>query len=89
MSLNHLLFFLFLFFLILSDPASYFMGKINLDSNYPMTFVPNKSLVRGAWVSQVLKNPPANVGDTRDRVCSLGQEDPLEEGTATHPSILA
>ena len=23
------------------------------------------------------------------RVCSLGQEDPLEEGTATHTSILA
>ena len=41
------------------------MGKINLDSNYPMTFVPNKSLVRGTWVSQVVKNPPANAGDIR------------------------
>ena len=31
------------------------------------------------------KNPPANSGDVRD----VGREDPLEEGTATHSSILA
>ena len=34
----------------------------------------------------VVKNPPANAGDV---VPSLGGEDPLEEGMATHPSILA
>ena len=34
----------------------------------------------------MVKNPPVNVGDVRD-VGSL--EDPLEEGVATHPSILA
>ena len=37
----------------------------------------------------VVKNPPANVGDIRDTGRSLGQEDPLEEGVASHSSILA
>ena len=37
----------------------------------------------------VVKNPVANAGNIRDRVQSLGPEDPLEEGTATHSSILA
>ena len=37
----------------------------------------------------VVKNPPANAGDTRDTVQSRGREDPLEEGMATHSSILA
>ena len=35
------------------------------------------------------KTPPANPGDIRDWVRSLSQEDPLEEGMATHSSILA
>ena len=34
----------------------------------------------------MIKNPPANAGDIR--VQSLGGEDPLEEGMATHSSIL-
>ena len=38
---------------------------------------------------KVVKNPPASAGDVRDRVRSLGGEDPLEEGMATHSSILA
>ena len=37
----------------------------------------------------VVKNPPANAGDIRDVVHSLGWEDPLEEGMATHTNILA
>ena len=37
----------------------------------------------------MVKNPPANAGDVRDRVRSLGQEDPLEKGMATHSSIIA
>ena len=44
------------------------------------------------WASQlvlVVKNSPANAGDIRDRSWSLGWEDPLEEGMATHPNILA
>jgi len=40
-------------------------------------------------VALVVKNPPVNVGDIRTRVRSLGLEDPLEEGMATHSSILA
>ena len=37
----------------------------------------------------MVKNPPENAGDVRDEVLFMGQEDPLEEGTATHSSILA
>ena len=36
----------------------------------------------------VVKNPPANAGNTRDVVQSLGQGDPLEKGRATHSSVL-
>ena len=37
----------------------------------------------------VVKNPPANAGDIRDAGSIPGQKDPLEEGMATHFSILA
>ena len=37
----------------------------------------------------MVKNPPASAGDVRDVGRSLGREDPLEEGMATHSSILA
>ena len=37
-------------------------------------------------MDQMVKNPPA-VQETR--IWSLGQEEPLEKGTATHSSILA
>ena len=36
-----------------------------------------------------IKNPPANAGDVRDVGWIPGQEDPLEEGMATHSSVLA
>ena len=36
-----------------------------------------------------VKNPPAVQESQETRVWSLGQEDPLEEGMATHSSILA
>ena len=36
----------------------------------------------------VVKNPPASAGDIRDKVLSLGREDTLEKGMATHSSIL-
>ena len=36
-----------------------------------------------------VKNLPAIAGNARDAVRSLGQEDPLEEGMATHSSIPA
>ena len=44
------------------------------------------------WASQVakaVKNLPANEGDIEMWVQSRGQEDPLEESTATYSSILA
>ena len=44
------------------------------------------------WASQmalVVKNLPANGGDIIDLGSILGQEDSLEEGMATHSSILA
>ena len=34
-------------------------------------------------------NLPTNMGDIRDKVRSLGQEDPLEEGIETHSSFPA
>ena len=41
----------------------------------------------------VVKNPPANAGDKKEvrnmGSRSLSREDPLEEGMATHSSILA
>ena len=37
----------------------------------------------------VVKKLPAKAGDVRDLVQSLGWDDPLEEGMATHSSILA
>ena len=38
---------------------------------------------RGSQVALVVKNPPANAWVLRAWVWSLGQEDPLEEDTAT------
>ena len=37
----------------------------------------------------MVKNPPANAGDTRDVGLIPGSGNPLEDGTATHTSILA
>ena len=37
----------------------------------------------------MVKNPPATAGDIRDSGSILRLKDPLEEGTATHFSILA
>ena len=43
-------------------------------------------IIRASLVAQLIKNPPA-MQETWVR--SLGQEDPLEEGMATHSCILA
>ena len=37
----------------------------------------------------VVKKLPAHTGDIEMKVQSLGREDPMEEGKATHSSILA
>ena len=42
--------------------------------------------IRASLVAQLVKNPPAR---RETWVRSLGWEDPLENGTATHSSILA
>ena len=40
-------------------------------------------------VALVVKTSPANVEGVKDMGSILGREDPLEEGMAAHPSILA
>ena len=44
---------------------------------------------QGFQSGSVVKNPPANVGATKDLGSFLGWEDPLEKEMATHSSILA
>ena len=44
---------------------------------------------RASQVALVVKNLPANMGDKRTRIRSLGGEDPLEESMATHSSNFA
>ena len=43
-------------------------------------------VTKDSQVARIVKNLPANAGDS---VRSLGREDPLEEGKATHSRILA
>ena len=44
---------------------------------------------KGFLGRSVVTNLPANAGHIKDRVQSLGQEDALEKGMATHSSVLA
>ena len=44
--------------------------------------------MRASQVVLVVKNPPADAGDIETQVWSLGLEDPLEKGMATHSSSL-
>ena len=49
-------------------------------------------MFRTVWVfpsGSAVKNMPAMQELQETQVCSLGQEDPLEKGIATHSSILA
>ena len=46
-------------------------------------------IVVGFPSGSVIKNPPAMQESQETQVRSMGQEDPLEEGMATHSSILA
>ena len=39
-------------------------------------------------VALVVKNPPTNAGDVRDAGLIPDQEDPLEEGMATHSQLI-
>ena len=52
----------------------------------------NKFLLRvlvGFPSGAVVEKPPANAGDARNAVQSLGCRDPLEEEMETHSSIVA
>ena len=44
---------------------------------------------QASQVALVVKNPPANAGNTETKLRSLGWEDLLEKKMATHSSILA
>ena len=60
------------------NPFTFKIILILLDLPMPFCYV--------FWVAQLVKNPPAV---TKTWVQSLGWEDPLEKGTASHSSILA
>ena len=55
-------------------------------SRVPSTALPSPAPLKASLVAQTVKNLPA-MWETWDR--SLGREDPLEKGMATHSSILA
>ena len=46
-------------------------------------------MILTSQIALVVKNPLANAGNIRRGFDPWGWEDPLEEGTATHCSILA
>ena len=57
----------------------------------PIQFALKRSKDQALPIKQVAlmaRNLPADAGDIRDAVRSLGQEDPLEEGMATHSRVL-
>ena len=59
-------------------------------SNPELTMLSQTYIYMACQVVLVVKNLPADAGDLREtRVGSLGWEDSLEEGMATHSSILA
>ena len=58
-------------------------GRVSLIDLYAKTVIRQHE---ASPVAQLVKNPPAM---RETWVCSLGWDDPLEKGTATHSSILA
>ena len=61
-------------------------GYRNTKASYNSGYL---TYISASQVVLVVKNLPANAGDVRDIGSTLGWQDPLEEGTATHSSILA
>ena len=51
--------------------------------------IKKKKIYRASQVALVVKNLPANAGDARMWVQSLGRQDSLEKGMATHSGIPA
>ena len=61
--------------------------KKNEEGKYSATWlISSYDIKKVSLVAQMVKNPPAK---QETQVQSLGQEDPLEKGMATHASILA
>ena len=82
--------YLYMYFVMFSNTSNQFSRSLDTSggSYSPVqsnTNYPELGFLGGAMV----KNMSVNAGDARDRVRSLGPDDPLEEGMATHPSILA
>ena len=70
-------------------PFNHFKGTVQWHYMRPHCSISVIPISRASQVALVAENPPANSGDIRDVVRSLGQEEPLEEGIAVHSSILA
>ena len=56
---------------------------------YISSYTYTHTYIRASQVAPVVKNPPANAGDTRRRFDPWVGKITLEEGMATHSSILA
>ena len=61
-------------------------GQTVIESCWVLYLLKNPTSISHSLVAQLVKNPPAM---RETWVQSLGWEDPLEEGKATHFSILA
>ena len=55
----------------------------------PLFIVETVGLIGASQVPLVVKNPPCQCRKHKRKARSLGKEDPLEKGMATHSSILA
>ena len=67
---------------------SWLPWRAGVDDDYVSWLSRKYSTSQPPQVALVIKNPPPNAGDYERQVWSLGQEDPLEEGMATHSRIL-
>ena len=64
-------------------------GQLGLESQELADIGKVSKALSASWVALVVKSPPANAGHIRGEGLIPGWEDPLEEGMATHSSILA
>ena len=81
-TLNIYIYFLNCYIYIFTIFICIYTGKIQIFSIYIYMYT-------HSWAGSVIKNPPAIQKSQETQVGSLCQEDLLEEGMATHSSILA